>query len=96
MAPPWCAWERRPTTNQEPSCRVVAASSPVAPRWGGLVLPQGKDFAIGANFGFFDSKQAFAAQTAVRLTDVLLLNGGVGVGMASSQVGGRVGMMAAW
>jgi hypothetical protein len=32
----------------------------------------------------------------LRLTDVLFLNGGVGLGMETSQVGGRVGMMAAW
>jgi hypothetical protein len=68
----------------------------VAIALGGLVLPQGKDFAVGANFGYFDSKQAFAAQTALRLNDVLLVNGGVGLGMNTSQMGGRVGLMAAW
>lgn len=68
----------------------------VAIALGGLVLPQGKDFAIGANFGYFDSKQAFAAQTALRLNDVLMLNGGVGLGTDTSQIGGRVGVMAAW
>ncbi len=68
----------------------------IALAMGGVALPQGKDFALGANFGFFDSKQAFAAQTAVRLNDVLMLNGGVGLGMATNQIGGRVGVMAAW
>jgi hypothetical protein len=68
----------------------------VAIALGGLVLPQGKDFAISANFGFFDSKQAFAAQSAMRLNDILILNGGLGLGMQSSQLGGRVGVMAAW
>jgi hypothetical protein len=68
----------------------------VAIALGGLVLPQGKDFAVGANYGYFDSKQAFAAQTALRLNDVLLLNGGVGLGLDTSQLGGRVGVMAAW
>jgi hypothetical protein len=62
----------------------------------GLALPDGKVFAISGGMGFFDSKQAFAAQTAVRLNDVLVLNGGVGLGMQSSQIGGRFGVMAAW
>lgn len=63
---------------------------------GGFALPQGKVFAIGANLGFFENKQAFAAQTAVRLNDVLTLNGGIGLGLDTNQLGGRVGVMAAW
>lgn len=68
----------------------------VAIALGGLVLPQGKNFALGANFGYFDSKQAFAAQTALRLNELLMVNGGLGLGLDTSQVGGRVGVMAAW
>ena len=63
---------------------------------GGITLPQGKSFAIGANVGFFENKQAFAAQTAIRLTEVLTFNGGVGFGFNSGGVGGRVGISAAW
>ena len=43
-----------------------------------------------------DERREIAAQTALRLNDVLLVNGGVGLGMNSSQMGGRVGLMAAW
>ena len=68
----------------------------IAMAMGGIALPQGKDFALSANFGFFDTKQAFAAQTAIRLNDVLMFNGGFGLGMATNQIGGRVGVMAAW
>jgi hypothetical protein len=62
----------------------------------GLALPDTKVFAISGGMGFFDNKQAFAAQTALRINDVLVLNGGVGLGMESNQVGGRFGVMAAW
>ena len=63
---------------------------------GGMVLPAGKSFAIGGNMGFYDDKQAFAAQAALRVDDVLTLSGGVGLGMDYKNVGGRVGFVAAW
>jgi hypothetical protein len=68
----------------------------VAIAMGGLALPSGKDFAVGANLGFYDDKQAVAAQTAIRLDDNVQLNAGVGVGFDHNKVGGRVGIMAAW
>jgi hypothetical protein len=68
----------------------------VAIALGGIALPQGKNFAIAGNVGFYDSKEAFAAQTAIRLDQTFTLNGGVGVGFDDSKVGGRVGIMAAW
>jgi hypothetical protein len=68
----------------------------VAMAMGGIALPQGKAFAIGANIGFYQDKQATAAQTVIRLNNNLTLNGGIGVGMSRNQVGGRVGLMAAW
>jgi hypothetical protein len=69
----------------------------VAIAMGGLVLPDAKNFAVAANVGFYDDKQAFAAQAAVRLDRTFTLNGGVGIGMNdSSSVGGRAGVMAAW
>jgi hypothetical protein len=68
----------------------------VAIALGGIALPQGKNFAIAGNLGFYDSKEAFAAQTAIRLDQNITFNGGVGVGFEDSKVGGRVGIMAAW
>ena len=68
----------------------------IAIAMGGMVLPAGKTFAIGGNMGFYDDKQAFAAQAALRLDDVLTLSGGVGMGMDHKNVGGRVGFVAAW
>ncbi len=63
---------------------------------GGIAIPDGKNFALGANVGFYEDKQAFAAQAAIRITDMLTFNGGVGVGTDSNKVGGRVGFVAAW
>jgi hypothetical protein len=68
----------------------------IAMAMGGISLPQGKNFALGANFGFFQDKQAAAAQTLIRLNDTLTLNGGIGLGLAGNQLGGRAGLMAAW
>jgi len=68
----------------------------VAMAMGGIALPQGKAFATGADIGFFQDKQAAAAQTLIRLNETLTFNGGIGVGLGNNQVGGRAGLMAAW
>lgn len=68
----------------------------VAIAMGGIALPAGKDFAIGANVGFYDNKQAFAASAALKLDEVFTLNGGIGLGADSGNMGGRLGVMAAW
>ncbi len=69
----------------------------IAIAMGGLALPSDKNFALSANVGFYDSKHAIAAQAAVRLSEHLTLNGGIGVGMDSTRkVGGRIGITAAW
>jgi hypothetical protein len=62
----------------------------------GLSLPPGQVFAIGASLGMYQDKQAAAAQTVIRLNETLTFNGGIGVGLGTNQVGGRVGVMAAW
>jgi hypothetical protein len=69
----------------------------IAMAMGGLSLPETKRFALGANLGFFDSKQAIAVQGALRLTPYVSVNGGVGVGLdGDSTMGGRVGAQVAW
>ena len=68
----------------------------VAIAMGGIAIPQGKDFAVSANMGFYDSRQAFAAQSAIRLDETFTLNGGVGIGLNNNKVGGRIGVTAAW
>jgi YadA-like membrane anchor domain len=68
----------------------------VAMAMGGLTLPDSKAFALSANMGFYDDKQALAAQAAIRLNRTFALTGGVGLGFDQGKVGGRVGVMAAW
>lgn len=70
----------------------------IAMAMGGLTLPQSKTFAISANMGMYDEKQAFAVQAAMRLNETFALTGGVGVGVGldGGKVGARVGIMAAW
>lgn len=62
----------------------------------GLALPNGKTFALGANMGFYDNKQALALQSALRLSEVVTLSGGIGVGTDTGAFGARIGFMAAW
>lgn len=69
----------------------------IAIAMGGLSLPDSKAFALSANFGFFDDKQAFAAQAAVRLNETLVMHGAVGTGFnGGGQTGARIGFQAAW
>ena len=69
----------------------------IAMAMSGLVMPEGKNFALGANLGFFDNKQAIAIQGAIRLTPYVMVNGGLGFGLDdASTVGGRVGAQVAW
>jgi hypothetical protein len=68
----------------------------IAIAMGGLTIPTNKTFAIGANIGFYDGKQAAAASAAIRLDDTLTLTGGLGLGFDGGPVGGRLGIMAAF
>ncbi|HXG78865.1 MAG TPA: hypothetical protein VNJ31_05975 [Methyloceanibacter sp.] len=68
----------------------------VAMAMGGIALPNTKAFAISANLGFYDGKQAIGTQAAVRVNDTFALTGGFGAGLEEGKVGGRVGFMAAW
>jgi hypothetical protein len=62
----------------------------------GAALPDNKTFAISGNFGTFRGQNAFGAQALVRVNEMLVLNGGIGVGFRQGGVGGRVGAMLAW
>ena len=63
----------------------------VAMAMSGLTLSPGKTVAVGGNVGFYNGKQAAAFQAAVRLHPSVILNGAIGIGFDSSNVGGRVG-----
>jgi hypothetical protein len=69
----------------------------IAMAMAGLTLPDGKNFALGANMGFFEDKQAIAIQAAIRISPNLTVTGGFGTGVQDvGTTGGRVGIQAAW
>jgi hypothetical protein len=72
------------------------AGSAVAIALGGGLMPEGKKFAITANYGNYNGYSAFGAVGYVKLTDNIYVNGGVGVGFNGGGVGGRVGATFAW
>ena len=68
----------------------------IAMAMGGLTMPDGKTFAINASFGFFEEQTAFAVQSAVRVDPNWTVNGAVGFATEGGQIGGRLGITAAW
>jgi hypothetical protein len=69
----------------------------IAMAMAGLALPEGKNFALGANMGFFEDKQAIAIQAAIRVSPNVTITGGFGTGVQDmNATGGRVGVQAAW
>jgi trimeric autotransporter adhesin len=63
---------------------------------GGGVLPDNKKFAISANWGTYAGTNAFGATGYFRVTDNIVVNGGLGVGLTKGDVGGRVGVPLTW
>ncbi len=63
---------------------------------GGLTMPDSKTFAVNASMGFFEDRQAFAVQAAARIDPNWIVNGAIGFTEDGGQIGGRVGITAAW
>ena len=68
----------------------------IAMAMGGLTMPDNKNFAVNASFGFFQEQTAFAVQTAVRVDPNWVVNGALGFATEGGQIGGRLGLTAAW
>lgn len=63
----------------------------------GAVLPEGKTFAVSANFGAYHGETGFGASGIARVSDNVFVSGGVGVGTSGqSNVAGRGGVTVAW
>lgn len=60
-----------------------------------VVLPKER-FAMSANWGNFEGSHGFAGALAMRVTDNVQLNGGIGVGADHGTVGGRAGIRVGW
>ena len=58
---------------------------------GGGFLSDDKDMSLWGAWGHFDGYDAFAAQTYIRLTDDMYLNGAISYGVDEHLVGTRVG-----
>jgi hypothetical protein len=59
-------------------------------------LPDNKRYALSANIGTFRGETAFGGVFQYRVTDNIVLNGGVGTGFQYGGVGGRGGATIAW
>ncbi len=62
----------------------------------GGFLPDQKTFAIGFNYGTFQRQNAAAISTHLRLSEHVVLSGGLSYGVEAQQFGGRAGMLFAW
>jgi hypothetical protein len=63
---------------------------------GGSALPGDKKFAISTNWGTFRGENAAAVLAQMRVSDNIVLNGGMAMGFAQGGVGGRAGVTFAW
>jgi hypothetical protein len=59
-------------------------------------VPEGKTFAVSANWGNFQGSNALALGAVMKVNDSFYLTGGVGVGTDHGTVGSRAGVMFAW
>ena len=62
----------------------------------GAILPEGKQFAISAHWGGFRQQNAFGGNIQARVSQNIVLDGGVGVGLNYGGVGARAGATYAW
>ena len=63
---------------------------------GGAALPENKTYALSANIGTFRGESAFGGVFQYRVSDNIVLNGGLGLGFTQGGVGGRGGATFAW
>jgi trimeric autotransporter adhesin len=70
--------------------------SAIAMALGGGFIPDNKRYAISVNWGGYHGTSAFGAIGLFRVSDNLIIDGGVGVGVTKGDVGGRVGLTYAW
>jgi autotransporter adhesin len=63
---------------------------------GGGTLPNDKNFAVSINWGTFEGENAFAGSAYARITENLLIHGGLGVGASEGTFGGTAGLTFTW
>ena len=75
---------------------VAHAGVAMAMAMTGGFLPDKKTFALAVNYGHFERQNAAAVSGYYRLTDTVIVSGGVSYGVEARQLGGRAGMLFAW
>jgi hypothetical protein len=83
-------------TSLQTQMRQAFEGTAVAIAMGGSALPSDKKFAISTNWGTFRGQNAMSLGAQMRLSDYVVLNGGVAAGFAQGGVGGRAGLTVAW
>lgn len=59
-------------------------------------MPPDKNYAVSINWGGFEGANAFAGTAQARISDHLMIHGGIGYGTGSHSVGGRAGLTFGW
>src|SRR5258708_22757846 len=75
--------------------RQAFEGTAIAIAMGGAALPSDKKFAISTNWGTFRGENAMSLGAQMRLSEHVVLNGGVAAGFAQGGVGGRARMTVA-
>jgi trimeric autotransporter adhesin len=83
-------------TQMNQRVNVANAGVAMAMAMTGGFLPDRKTFAIAVNYGHFERQNAAAVSGYYRLTDAVVVSGGVSYGVDARQFGGRAGMLFAW
>ncbi len=85
------------TVRLQRDVRSAFQGTAIALSLAGAVLPEGKTYAVSANFGAYHGETAFGATGTARLTDNLFASAGIGMSTSGrSNVGARGGVTMAW
>ena len=76
--------------------RQAFEGTAIAIAMGGSALPSDKRFAVSTNWGTFRGQNAMSFGAQMRLSEYVVVNGGVAAGFAQGGVGGRAGLTVAW
>ena len=76
--------------------RQAFEGTAIAVAMGGGTLPDNKKFAISSNWGTFRGENAMSLTGMARISQNVVINGGVAAGFQQGGVAGRAGVTYAW
>ena len=91
MKKPATFWAASPDARRLPACTIS-----ICHRAGVATLPSVKRYALSGNIGTFRGQTAFGGVFQYRVSENIVLNGGVGAGFGYGGVGGRGGATYSW